>query len=49
MRVNLGITTFDHADIYGDHRVLEVFGRVLRRRPDLRRSIQLVSKAASGW
>lgn len=43
--VNLGITTFDHADIYGDYRVLEVFGRVLRRRPDLRRSIQLVSKA----
>lgn len=43
--VNVGITTFDHADIYGDYRALEVFGRVLRRRPDLRRSIQLISKA----
>lgn len=43
--VNLGITTFDHADIYGDYRALEVFGRVLRRRPDLRRSIEVVSKA----
>ncbi len=41
---NVGITTFDHADIYGDYRVQELFGRVLRRRPDLRNSIQIVTK-----
>ena len=39
-----GITTFDHADIYGDHSNEEIFGNVLRKNPSLRDKIQLVSK-----
>ncbi len=39
-----GITTFDHADIYGDHSNEEVFGNVLRKNPGLRRQMQLISK-----
>lgn len=39
-----GITSFDHADIYGDYACEELFGNVLRSRPDIRQHIQLVSK-----
>ncbi len=39
-----GITTFDHADIYGDHRNEEIFGNVLKRNPGLRNKIELVTK-----
>ena len=39
-----GITTFDHADIYGDHTNEEIFGNVLRKNPSLRQKIQLVTK-----
>ncbi len=39
-----GITTFDHADIYGDHGNEEIFGHVLRKDPSLRESMQLVTK-----
>ena len=39
-----GITTFDHADIYGDHTCEEVFGRVLKSNTSLRSQMQLVSK-----
>lgn len=39
-----GITTFDHADIYGDHSNEEIFGNVLRKEPSLRDKMQLVSK-----
>ncbi|MFM7488212.1 MAG: aldo/keto reductase family oxidoreductase [Cytophagales bacterium] len=39
-----GITTFDHADIYGDHTCEEVFGRVLQKDPSLRQKMQLVTK-----
>ncbi len=39
-----GITTFDHADIYGDHSNEEVFGNVLRKNPALRQKMQLVTK-----
>ncbi|EOD78909.1 Oxidoreductase, aldo/keto reductase family [Grimontia indica] len=39
-----GITTFDHADIYGDYSCEEVFGQVLEATPSLRDQIQLVSK-----
>ena len=39
-----GITTFDHADIYGDHGNEEIFGNVLRKNPDLRSKMELVSK-----
>src|SRR5258708_874464 len=40
----LGITTFDHADIYGDYQAEALFGRALRERPALRGEIELVSK-----
>lgn len=40
----LGITTHDHADIYGDYQCEQHFGHALRLRPDLRDQIQLVTK-----
>lgn len=39
-----GITTFDHADIYGDHTNEERFGNILRSHPSLRQTMQLVTK-----
>lgn len=39
-----GITTFDHADIYGDHSNEEIFGNVIRQSSSLREKMQLVSK-----
>ncbi|MCW5911686.1 MAG: aldo/keto reductase [Cyclobacteriaceae bacterium] len=39
-----GISTFDHADIYGDHSNEEVFGKVLIKKPALRDKMELVSK-----
>lgn len=39
-----GVTTFDHADIYGDHSNEEIFGNVIRKNPGLREKMQLVSK-----
>lgn len=39
-----GITTFDHADIYGDHSNEEVFGRALAKNTTLRNKMELVSK-----
>jgi predicted oxidoreductase len=39
-----GITTFDHADIYGDYGNEEIFGRALKKRPDLRDKMELVTK-----
>jgi predicted oxidoreductase len=39
-----GITTFDHADIYGDHGNERLFGDVLRRNPSLKKSMQFISK-----
>ncbi len=29
--LDVGITTFDHADIYGDHSNEEIFGNVIRK------------------
>ena len=40
----LGITTFDHADIYGDYRAEALFGEALQAAPALRGRMQLVSK-----
>jgi predicted oxidoreductase len=42
--IDEGITTFDHADIYGDHSCEELFGNVLRKDTSLRKKIQLVTK-----
>jgi predicted oxidoreductase len=38
------ITSFDHADIYGDYTVEEEFGEALKLNPSLRGKIQLISK-----
>lgn len=40
----LGITTFDHADIYGDHGNEARFGAALAAAPGLRDRLQLVTK-----
>jgi predicted oxidoreductase len=42
--VDLGITTVDHADIYGDYQVETHFGHALRGAPDLKRRLQIVTK-----
>jgi predicted oxidoreductase len=38
------ITSFDHADIYGDYTTEEEFGKALNQLPSLRSSIQLITK-----
>ena len=42
--LELGITTFDHADIYGDYRAESLFGEALKASPELRGRMQLVTK-----
>jgi len=42
--IALGVTSFDHADIYGNYGVEELFGEALRLQPSLRDRIELVSK-----
>ncbi|MEQ8706383.1 MAG: aldo/keto reductase [Phaeodactylibacter sp.] len=39
-----GITTFDHADIYGNYTTEAEFGEALKLKPGLRDNIQLVTK-----
>ena len=42
--IELGITTFDHADIYGHYTTEEAFGKALKLSPSLRSKMQLISK-----
>lgn len=42
--LSVGVTSFDHADIYGNHEVVALFGKALALRPGLRDELQLVSK-----
>ncbi len=42
--LELGITSFDHADIYGGYQVESLFGEALALAPGLRQRLQLVSK-----
>ncbi|WCK56192.1 aldo/keto reductase [Aneurinibacillus sp. Ricciae_BoGa-3] len=42
--LELGITTFDHADIYGNYSCEDLFGTALAQKPSLRSKLQLVSK-----
>jgi predicted oxidoreductase len=42
--LDLGVTTFDHADIYGGYTVESLFGEALALSPSLRDRMQLVSK-----
>ncbi|KQW99952.1 oxidoreductase [Massilia sp. Root418] len=42
--MELGVTSFDHADIYGGYGVEALFGEALALKPALRERMQLVSK-----
>ncbi|SNY36591.1 Predicted oxidoreductase [Orenia metallireducens] len=42
--LELGITTFDHADIYGNYTCEAIFGEALSLKPKLRDEIELVTK-----
>jgi predicted oxidoreductase len=42
--LDLGITTFDHADIYGHYAVEALFGEALAAAPRLRERMQIVTK-----
>ena len=42
--IELGVTTFDTAEIYGDYGVEEEIGKALLWDPSLRSKIQLVTK-----
>jgi predicted oxidoreductase len=42
--IDLGVTTFDHADIYGDSTVESLFGEALTRSKTLKHKIQIVTK-----
>ncbi len=42
--LEVGVTTFDHADIYGDYNCEALFGAALAEKPTLRPGIELVSK-----
>lgn len=46
--LELGITTFDHADIYGDYAVEALFGEALAAAPGLRERLTLVTKCGIG-
>ncbi|MFC4930804.1 aldo/keto reductase [Massilia sp. GCM10023247] len=42
--LEMGVTSFDHADIYGNYGVEGLFGQALRAQPSLRGRMELVSK-----
>lgn len=42
--LELGFTTFDQADIYGDHTTEAEFGEVLKSHPELREQMEIVTK-----
>ncbi|ART75616.1 oxidoreductase [Sutcliffiella horikoshii] len=42
--LDFGVTSFDHADIYGNYTVEEQFGQALELKPSLRDKIEIVTK-----
>ena len=42
--IELGVTSFDHADIYGNYTCEALFGEALNLKPALRSDIQIISK-----
>lgn len=42
--ISIGVTTFDHADIYGNYTTEEEFGKALKQEPSLRQAIQVITK-----
>ncbi|SAL14101.1 aldo/keto reductase [Caballeronia peredens] len=43
--IDMGVTSFDHADIYGDYAAESAFGAALALQPSLRARMQLITKA----
>ena len=41
---NMGVSTVDHADIYGSYTCEAIFGQALKQEPTLRSNIELISK-----
>lgn len=42
--IDIGITTFDHADIYGDYSCENLFGEALALKKELRKDIEIITK-----
>ncbi|NVO11952.1 MAG: aldo/keto reductase [Bacteroidales bacterium] len=42
--IELGVTSFDHADIYGDYTCEQLFGDALNLKANLRKDIQIITK-----
>lgn len=42
--IDLGVTTFDHADIYGNHTAEEEFGKAFKRHKSQRDKIEVITK-----
>lgn len=42
--LSLGLTNFDHADIYGGYTTEEDFGKMLKEKPSLRSELEIVTK-----
>lgn len=42
--IYMGVTTFDHADIYGNGTCESIFGNILKKHPEIRKKIQLITK-----
>ena len=42
--IDAGISTFDHADIYGSYTTEAEFGKALKQIPSVRKNIQLITK-----
>ncbi|GAA0220615.1 aldo/keto reductase [Marinomonas primoryensis] len=42
--LDLGVTTFDHADIYGDYQCETLFGNALKHKPALRDKMEIITK-----
>ena len=45
--IEMGVTTFDHADYYADYEAEKAFGRFLASRPGVRGRIELVTKCGN--
>ena len=43
--MDMGITTFDHADIYGGYTCEGLFGEALQLKPSLRENMQIITKS----
>lgn len=42
--LEIGVTTFDHADIYGNYNCEKIFGRILKNNTALRNKLQIITK-----